>query len=73
MPSPILQLNDVKTHFSVESGFIFQQQTGTVKAVDGVSLTVARGEVLGLPPENEARLDGKVRLDVVELENRGRH
>ena len=52
MSSPILQLNDVKTHFPVSSGFLSQKQTGTVKAVDGVSLSVARGEVLGLVGES---------------------
>ncbi len=52
MPSPILQLNDVRTHFPVTSGFFTQKQTGTVKAVDGVSLSVARGEVLGLVGES---------------------
>lgn len=52
MSSPILQLYDVKTHFSVESGFFARKQTGTVKAVDGVSLSVNRGEVLGLVGES---------------------
>jgi len=52
MPAPILQLNDVKTHFPVESGFFVKQQTGTVKAVDGVSLAIQRGEVLGLVGES---------------------
>ncbi|MEI6107737.1 MAG: oligopeptide/dipeptide ABC transporter ATP-binding protein [Opitutae bacterium] len=52
MPSPILQLHDVKTHFPVESGFLVRKQTGTVKAVDGVTLSVARGEVLGLVGES---------------------
>ncbi|HEY4247790.1 MAG TPA: oligopeptide/dipeptide ABC transporter ATP-binding protein [Lacunisphaera sp.] len=52
MPSPILQLNDVRTHFPVTSGSLTQKQTGTVKAVDGVSLSVARGEVLGLVGES---------------------
>jgi oligopeptide transport system ATP-binding protein len=52
MPSPILQLNDVKTHFPVEAGFLVRKQTGTVKAVDGVTLSVARGEVLGLVGES---------------------
>src|ERR1700704_5453189 len=47
MASPILQLNDVKTHFPVESGFLVKSRTGTVRAVDGVSLSVQRGEVLG--------------------------
>jgi oligopeptide transport system ATP-binding protein len=52
MPAPILQLNDIKTHFPVESGFLFRTQTGTVKAVDGVSLSVQQGEVLGLVGES---------------------
>jgi oligopeptide transport system ATP-binding protein len=52
MPSPILQLNDVRTHFPVTSGFLTQKHTGTVKAVDGVSLSVSRGEVLGLVGES---------------------
>jgi oligopeptide transport system ATP-binding protein len=52
MPSPILQLNDVKTYFPVESGFLVRKQTGTVKAVDGVTLSVQRGEVLGLVGES---------------------
>ncbi len=52
MSSPILQLNDVQTHFPVESGFLFRRQTGTVKAVDGITLSVQRGEVLGLVGES---------------------
>lgn len=52
MSEPILQLEDVKTHFAVESGFVLRRQTGTVKAVDGVSLTLGRGEVLGLVGES---------------------
>ena len=52
MPSPILQLHDVKTHFPVHSGFLTRRQSGTVRAVDGVSLSVSRGEVLGLVGES---------------------
>ena len=52
MPAPILQLNDVKTHFPVSTGFFVKKQTGTVKAVDGVTLSVSRGEVLGLVGES---------------------
>jgi len=52
MSDPILQLHDVRTHFPVESGFLLRKQTGTVKAVDGVTLSVARGEVLGLVGES---------------------
>jgi len=52
MPEPILELRDVKTHFPIRQGFFFKRQVGTVKAVDGVSLSVARGEVLGLVGES---------------------
>jgi len=52
MSEPILELHDLKTHFPVHSGFVFRRQTGTVKAVDGVSLSLRRGEVLGLVGES---------------------
>jgi oligopeptide transport system ATP-binding protein len=52
MPSPLLQLTNVRTHFPVETGFVFRRQTGVVKAVDGVTLSVAAGEVLGLVGES---------------------
>jgi len=52
MREPIIELRDVKTHFPVYSGFLFRKQTGAVKAVDGVSLTIGRGEVLGLVGES---------------------
>eukprot|EP01035_Chromulina_nebulosa_P046999 gene46999-biopygen32640 len=52
MPSPILELRDVKTHFPLSQGFLFKRHVGTVKAVDGVTLSVACGEVLGLVGES---------------------
>jgi oligopeptide transport system ATP-binding protein len=52
MSAPILELKDVKTHFPVSRGLIASRSAGTVKAVDGVSLTLQRGEVLGLVGES---------------------
>ncbi|TVR53482.1 MAG: ATP-binding cassette domain-containing protein [Puniceicoccaceae bacterium] len=51
-PDFILELQEIKTHFPVQEGLIFKRQVGTVKAVDGVTLSVGRGEVLGLVGES---------------------
>ncbi|SDR66578.1 ABC transporter ATP-binding protein [Opitutus sp. GAS368] len=48
----VISVQAVETHFPIESGFLFRKQTGTVKAVDGVSFEVRRGEVLGLVGES---------------------
>ncbi len=47
-----LEVTDLKTHFPIEKGFLFKKQVGTVKAVDGIDLTLAKGEVLGLVGES---------------------
>jgi len=52
MPTPLLELRAVKTYFPLHRGLIFQRHVGTVKAVDGVTLSVASGEVLGLVGES---------------------
>ncbi|HZP59271.1 MAG TPA: oligopeptide/dipeptide ABC transporter ATP-binding protein [Opitutaceae bacterium] len=52
MPDPILELRDVRTHFPIYSGFVFKRQTASVRAVDGVTLSLGRGEVLGLVGES---------------------
>ncbi len=52
MPDVFLDLKDVKTHFPVERGLLFKRRLGTVKAVDGISLSLRRGEVLGLVGES---------------------
>jgi oligopeptide transport system ATP-binding protein len=49
---PILELTGLKTHFPVSRGFLFRRDVGTVKAVDGVTLSLQRGEVLGLVGES---------------------
>lgn len=50
-PPPLLQIADLKVHFPVRNGF-FQQVAGYVKAVDGVSLTIAAGKTLALVGES---------------------
>jgi oligopeptide transport system ATP-binding protein len=52
MPEAILELRDVRTYFPIYEGFLHRRQTGAVKAVDGVTLTLHRGEVLGLVGES---------------------
>ena len=50
--TPFLELHDVKTHFPVEHGLVFRKRVGTVRAVDGVSLALRQGEILGLVGES---------------------
>jgi len=46
-----LEVNDLQVHFP-ESAGIFSAPKGVVKAVDGISFTVARGSTLGLVGES---------------------
>jgi len=48
----ILKVEDLKIHFPVMKGVIFKKQVATVKAVDGVSFSVRRGETLGVVGES---------------------
>ena len=52
MPGAFLELENLETHFPVETGFIFKRRLGSVRAVDGVQLSIQRGEVLGLVGES---------------------
>jgi oligopeptide transport system ATP-binding protein len=52
MSDAVLELRDVRTYFPVHSGFLVRRQSGSVRAVDGVSLAVRQGEVLGLVGES---------------------
>ena len=52
MPDAFLEIKDLKAHFPVERGIIFRKEIGKVKAVDGVTLTLQRGEILGLVGES---------------------
>lgn len=47
----LLQIKDLKMHFPIYRGF-FQKQVGAVRAVDGISFDIQRGETLGLVGES---------------------
>ena len=48
----LVQVRDLKKHFPISSGIILQRQVGAVKAVDGVSFNIYRGETLGMVGES---------------------
>ena len=52
MSDDLLVVEGLKKHFPVTRGIIFQRQIAAVKAVDGVSFTVKRGETLGVVGES---------------------
>jgi oligopeptide/dipeptide ABC transporter ATP-binding protein len=76
----LIEVADLKVYFPIRSG-IFQTEVGTVKAVDGVTFEVRRGETLGLVGESGCgksttgraliRLreptDGRVTFDGIDL------
>jgi len=48
----ILRVENLVKHFPITRGIIFQKQVGAVHAVDDISMTVRRGETLGLVGES---------------------
>jgi oligopeptide/dipeptide ABC transporter ATP-binding protein len=48
----LLIVDNLKKHFPVTRGIIFQRQVAAVKAVDGVSFSVREGETLGVVGES---------------------
>src|SRR5206468_12220620 len=48
----LLEVRDLKMHFPLTKGIIFQRKVGAVQAVDGLSFEVRRGETLGLVGES---------------------
>ena len=51
-PVPYLEIRDLHTHFRQRGGGPFRRRVRTIRAVDGVSLAVERGEILGLVGES---------------------
>ena len=50
--TPLLEVTGLSKHYPVKQGVIRQRQVGTVRAVDGVSFSVMRGETLALVGES---------------------
>ncbi|HXP06780.1 MAG TPA: ATP-binding cassette domain-containing protein, partial [Stellaceae bacterium] len=49
---PLLEVRGLKMHFPITEGIVLSHKIGEVKAVDGVDLTIRRGETLGLVGES---------------------
>jgi oligopeptide transport system ATP-binding protein len=48
----LLEVKDLKMYFPVTRGIVIQRKVADVKAVDGISFTIKRGETLGLVGES---------------------
>src|SRR5438874_1775275 len=48
----LVELEDLRVWFPIRSGIVLDRHVGDVRAVDGVSLTIERGETLGLVGES---------------------
>ena len=51
-PEALLEVCDLRKHFEIRGGFLGARRIGAVRAVDGVSFEVRRGETLGLVGES---------------------
>ena len=52
MDGNLVELTDLKMYFPIKSGIVMDRHVGDIKAVDGVSLEIKRGETLGLVGES---------------------
>jgi oligopeptide/dipeptide ABC transporter ATP-binding protein len=52
MAEPLVAIENLEVYFPVYTSGLIRRQSGTVRAVDGVTLTIAKGETLGLVGES---------------------
>jgi oligopeptide/dipeptide ABC transporter ATP-binding protein len=52
VPEELLAVENLEKHFPIKRGIIFQKEIGRVRAVDGVSFVVNKGETLGVVGES---------------------
>ena len=48
----IVRVRDLKMHFPITQGILIQRKVGAIKAVDGITFDIVRGETLGLVGES---------------------
>jgi len=84
--APLLEVRGLHMHFPITEGIVMRRQIGQVKAVDGVDLTIRRGETMGLVGESgcgktttgrcilrlETPTAGEIRYDGVDIAKLGR-
>ena len=51
-PATLVEVKDLRVYFPLTSGLVFRRHVGDVRAVDGVSFSIAKGETLGLVGES---------------------
>ena len=49
---PLVELDELRVWFPIKSGIVLDRHIGDVKAVDGVTLSIRRGETIGLVGES---------------------
>jgi ABC-type microcin C transport system duplicated ATPase subunit YejF len=49
---PLVRIEDLRVWFPIRSGLVLDRHVGDIKAVDGISLDIARGETVGLVGES---------------------
>ncbi|WP_284141072.1 MULTISPECIES: dipeptide ABC transporter ATP-binding protein [unclassified Virgibacillus] len=66
--SALLEVKDIKKHFPIKNDAVFSREKRVLKAVDGISFSVKKGETLGLVGESGCGKStaGRVMLKLLE-------